>query len=149
MYRQYDQEQDEDDVRAPQTGMYGQMPYEGTQQQYEPQVMPWQGMQGTPGMQGMPGMQGVQTQIGGRPMICYPMMYGNHMEQHESQEYPDMYRQQGMNYNRPRPYYNRPMPYYNRPRPYFNIYPFLQPYYYPYAPYNYNDDDDDDYGYRY
>jgi hypothetical protein len=139
MYRQYDEEQDENDVREPQNtaGMYGQMPYDGNEQ-YEPQPMPWQGMQG---MQGMPGMQ---TQIDGRPMICYPMMYGSQMGQYGTQESTDMYRQHGMNYyHRPRPYY-RPRPYFYRPRPYFNIFPFFIPYYYPNYPYYY---DYDEYGY--
>lgn len=136
MYRQYDQEQSENNGRETQDNadMYGQIPYYGTQQF---QSQPTLGQ----------GMQEMYTQTSGRPMMC-PMMYENQLGQYESQEYPDMYRQHGMHYyHGSRPGYHRPRPYYYRPRPYFNIYPFFFPYYYPnysYSPYY-----EDEYDYEY
>jgi hypothetical protein len=144
MYRQYDAEQDvnEEKNTVDKAGVHPQMPYDEGQE-LEQQYMPWQGM---------------KPQMGGRPMYCYPMMYGNQMDQYEQQEFPEMYRQQGMNYyHRPRPIYYRPRrrrrPHYYRPRPYINIYPFFNPYYYHNDPYHYgydyDYDHDDEYDYDY
>lgn len=157
MYRQYDPEQDEtEDVEYQrEAGMFGEMPHGGMQGQgMDTQYGGMQG-QGMPFPYGVMQGQGMPMQINGRPMICYPMMYGapmgapmgvprvgqtggyedSEMEQYgETPQYPGMYRQYGgMHYHyRPRPHYN----YYHRPRPYFYPYLPIHPFYPFYSPYH-------------